>query len=77
MKTTLTAALLFALAAVASPAAAQQPNVAGKAAAQAAQPSPQEFDKRMAQIQETMKQMQVQMDRLHQTTDAQERQRLL
>ena len=40
MKTTLTTALLLALAAVAGPAAAQQPNVAAKAAAQPAQPTP-------------------------------------
>ncbi|HPO17711.1 MAG TPA: hypothetical protein PLO07_00810 [Rubrivivax sp.] len=77
MKTTPTIALLFALAACASPALAQQPNVASKAAAQPAQPSPEEFDKRMAQIQETMKQMQAQMDKMGRTIDPQERQRLL
>lgn len=77
MKTTPTIAVLFALAAIAGPAAAQQPSAAGKAAAQPAQPSVEEFDKRMAQIQETMKQMQAQMDKMRQTTDPQERQRLL
>jgi hypothetical protein len=77
MKTTPAIALLFALAAFTSPASAQQPNVAGKTVTQPAQPSPEEFDKRMAQIQETMKQMQAQMDKMRQTTDPQERQRLL
>jgi hypothetical protein len=77
MKTIRMAPLVLALATLAQPALAQQPKPADKAAAQAAQPNLQEFDKRMAQLQETMKQMQAQMDKVRQTQDPQERQRLL
>lgn len=48
----------------------------GKKAAQV-QPSDQDFDKRVAQMQEQMKQMQAQMDKIRQTQDPQERQKLL
>ena len=77
MKTIRMAPLVLALVTLGQPALAQQPKPADKAAAQAAQPSVQEFDKRMAQLQETMKQMQAQMDKVRQTQDPQERQRLL
>ena len=39
-------------------------------------PSPAEFDKRLAQVQDHMKQMQAQMDKIAATQDPQERQRL-
>ena len=42
-----------------------------------AAPSVEEFDKRLAQMQDHMKQMQAQMDKVAQTQDPQERQRLL
>ena len=77
MKTIRMAPLVLALVTLGQPALAQQPQPADKSAAQAAQPSVQEFDKRMAQLQETMKQMQAQMDKVRQTQDPQERQRLL
>jgi hypothetical protein len=40
-------------------------------------PNVQEFDKRMAQVQENMKNMQEQMDKIRQTQDPQARQKLL
>jgi hypothetical protein len=58
---------------------AQQTDPVEKDKTQATQvaPNPVEFDKRMAQVQESMKKMQEQITRIQQTQDPQERQRLL
>jgi len=71
-------------AAVAAMVLAIQPTVAqtskpGDQAAQAQPPTlnPAEFDKQLGQVQEHMKLMQAQMDRIAKTQDPQERQRLL
>lgn len=47
------------------------------AAAKPAAPNPAEFDKQMALAQENIKKMQEQMDKIRQTQDPQERQKLL
>ena len=64
---------------LAMPVVAQQTSPTDKStpAAQAAAPSPAEFDKRMAQMHENMKTMQEQLSKIQQTQDPQERQRLL
>lgn len=69
---------LVALALMAQPGLAQQTKPAEKAS-QAPQPTsnPAEFDKRLAQVRDHMTRMQEQMDRIRQTQEPQERQRLL
>ena len=60
------------------PAFAQQPPAATKEAAPAqSAPTPQDVDKQFAKMQEHMATMQAQMDKIRQTKDPQERQRLL
>lgn len=60
------------------PVAAQQGPAADKAAAsKVAAPNTAEFDKQLAQVQEHMKLMQAQMERMRATQDPQERQKLL
>lgn len=74
----LTAALIAAALVSSQPVLAQSPKPADKASqAQPATPNPAEFDKRLQQAQEHMKQMQAQMEKIQQTQDPQERQRLL
>jgi hypothetical protein len=77
MKSVSLAGLLLALMVAVQPALAQATKPAEKAGVAQAQPSPAEFDKQLAQVQEQMKAMQAQMDKLRQTQDPQERQRLL
>ena len=72
------AAPLVAMVLSFQPALAQPPEPAGKPAqAQPPALNPAEFDKQLAQMQEHMRQMQAQMDKIPQTQDPQERQRLL
>lgn len=69
-------AAAFAL--LAAPVMAQQPAPSAKASqAQPKAPDVAEFDKQAAQIQENIKKMQEQMDKLRQTQDPQARQKLL
>ena len=60
-----------------APLAAQQATAGNTDAAKSAAPNTAEFDKRLAQAQEQMKLMQVQMDRMRATQDPQERQKLM
>ena len=69
----LSTAVLAGMPALAQPSAPAGKSVQAKQAA----PNVQEFDKQMAQGQENMKQMQEQMDKIHQTQDPQARQKLL
>jgi hypothetical protein len=78
MKTSILASCLLALVVSAQPALAQSPKAADKSSsAQPAPVNPAEFDKRLAQAQEHMKQMQAQMDQISRAQDPKERQRLL
>lgn len=72
MKNAILTAVLSALVLVSAPAFAQ-PTPGTKPMA----PNVQEFDKQMAQVQENMKTMQEQMDKIRQTQDPQARQKLL
>jgi hypothetical protein len=56
---------------------AQQTGSSTSATAQAGTPTPEEFDKQLAKMQEQMKKMQEQMAKIQQTQDPQERQKLL
>jgi len=78
MKKTIFIAAMSAVLLSAVPALADKtpPTVKGSQAAQQA-PDVAKFDKQMAQIQENLKVMQEQMDKIRQTQDPQERQRLL
>lgn len=79
MKNTIFTAVLCAAALSSTPALAESPAGEGKdaQASQAAPPNVAEFDKQTAQVQENWKKMQEQMDKIRQTTDPQERQKLL
>ncbi|RTL26323.1 MAG: hypothetical protein EKK47_21285 [Burkholderiales bacterium] len=85
MKPSILAISLISLAALtaSSPTLAQPAKAADKSADKDAapqkvtQPKPAEFDKQMSQIQAHMQLMQTQMDKIRQTQDPQERQRLL
>ena len=85
MKPSIPAISLISLAALtlSSPILAQPAKATDKSADKAAEapkvtpPNPAEFDKQMSQIQTHMQQMQAQMDKIRQTQDPQERQRLL
>lgn len=78
MKLSILGAALVAAAVAGQPALAQSPNPADKTTqAQPAAPNAAEFDKRLAQVREHMQQMQAQMNKIQQTQDPQERQRLL
>ena len=74
MKSTILAAALAAVVFSSMPALAQP---APGAQGSPEPPNVQEFDQRMAQVQENMKKMQEQMDKIHQTQDPQARQKLL
>lgn len=78
MKKTILAAVLSAFLLSALPALAQQMPPANKDS-QVNQQAPDvaKFDKQMVQIQENLQRMQVQMDKIRQSQDPQERQRLL
>ncbi len=78
MKKTIYIAALSAVLLAAVPALADKTPPADKGS-QAVQEAPDvaKFDKQMAQIQENLKTMQQQMDKIRQTQDPQERQRLL
>jgi len=76
-KATLTIAFAVALLSI-TPLNAQQAAPTDKgASAQQTAPNVTEFDKQAAQVQEYMQKMQGQMDKLRQTQDPQERQKLL
>ena len=81
MKTLVHIAAIAALALTVPAAFAQQTGSSKAAtppAAQATQiPTPEEFDKQIAKMQEQMKNMQEEMTKIQQTQDPQERQRLL
>ena len=78
MKLFVLAAPAVALAVALHPALAQTPKTPEKAA-QVTPPalSAEDFDKQLAKVREHMQQMQAQMDKIAQTQDPQERQRLL
>lgn len=76
-KTIVTAVLAAVLLSMAPVLAQQTPPAGRMAQAQQAAPSPEEFDKQMAQMQDNMKKMQEQMDKIRQTQNPQERQQLL
>lgn len=84
MKPSLLAIPLISLAALtlcppvtAQPVKAADKNTDKAAATKVTPPNPAEFDKQMSQIQTHMQQMQAQMEKIRQTQDPQERQRLL
>jgi hypothetical protein len=78
MKLSILTAAMVAVALTSPLALAQLPKAADKPAkTQPAVPSPAEFDKQVAQWREHMAQMQAQMNKIQQTQDPQERQRLL
>ncbi len=71
MKTSLLVAAIVACALSAPIASAQEKTAPAKPAAS------MDMDKHMSQMQEKMKAMQAQMDRIHKTTDPKERQKLM
>lgn len=78
MKTSILIAAVLGLTTTIPPALAQAVKPAGSASQVQLQVlSPADFDKRLAQAQEHMRQMQAQMDKIAATQDPQERQRLL
>lgn len=80
MKRTFLAGLLLALSLTASMLMAQQTQTvppAGKGGQATAAPTPEQYDKAMAQMLEQMKTMQAQMEKIRQTQDPQARQKLL
>lgn len=78
MKPTIFTVALAASVLFATPVLAQQPNSPEKnAQAKPSAPNVAEYDKQMALAQENMKKMQEQMDKIRQTQDPQERQKLL
>ena len=78
MKTSILVAAVVGLTATIQPTLAQPTKApASTSPVQPQVPSPAEFDKRLAQAQDHMKQMQAQMDKIAATQDPQERQRLL
>lgn len=77
MKLSILAAALVAAAVAGQPVLAQSPKPADQSVQKPVAPNPAEFDKRLAQMREHMRQMQTQMNKIQQTQDPQERQRLL
>lgn len=79
MKKTKLAALLFAASLSPTWALAADPTPAKSSTPQAQQQAPNiaEFDKQMAQAQENLQKMQAQMEKIRQTQDPKERQKLL
>ena len=78
MKLSILAAALVAAAVAGQPTLAQSLKPMDKSAQTApAAPNPAEFDKQLAQMREHMLQMQAQMNKIQQTQDPQERQKLL
>ncbi len=78
MKKEILAAAIFMGLITGMPVSAQSTNTADKSSkTQKKAPNIAEFDKQAAQIQENIKAMQAQMDKIRQTQDPQERQKLL
>lgn len=77
MSRTIIIATITAFAVLSGAATAQQDSRDKNAAAKQATPSIEEFDKQMTLARENMKKMQQQMDRIRQTADPQERQKLM
>ena len=78
MKKILSIAFMSAIVLLATPVFAEQKPPVDKAEqAKPSEPNVSEFDKQMAKAQENLKKMQVQMDKIQQTQDPQERQKLL